>query len=68
MAVAAQHLAGLDGGRLFVIASGVELTQGLLLTDRTASYEDIVANTLGALLGAALVAVVRRLDRRFQVG
>ena len=48
----------------FVIAGSVELTQGLLLPARTASYVDIVANTLGALLGAlaaaALVAVTRR--------
>ncbi len=46
---------------VFVIASTVELVQGLVLPDRTASYVDIVANTLGGLIGAALVAGGRRL-------
>ncbi|MDF1605001.1 VanZ family protein [Nocardioides sp. YIM 152315] len=38
----------------------VELAQGLLLPARTASNVDIVANTLGGLLGALTVAVSRR--------
>ena len=49
----------------FVVAGVVELTQGLLLPSRTASYTDIVANTLGGLGGAALVTCGRwALSRR----
>ena len=44
----------------FVLASGVELAQGLLLPDRTATMIDVIANTLGGMLGAAFVAVLRR--------
>lgn len=44
----------------FLIAGLVELTQGLLLPDRTASYEDIVANTLGCLMGALASSAMRR--------
>ncbi|GAA1145445.1 VanZ family protein [Nocardioides aquiterrae] len=43
----------------FVIASGVELVQGLLLPGRSASFADVVANTLGGLGGAVFVAVLR---------
>lgn len=45
----------------FAIAVLVELIQGLLLPGRTASDVDIVANTLGGLLGALAVWVWRRL-------
>ena len=54
----------------FLVAGAVELAQGVFLPDRTASFADVVANTLGCLLGAVSVAVVRRgggldrLDRR----
>jgi glycopeptide antibiotics resistance protein len=48
----------------FVIACGVELTQGALLPDRTASQVDIVANTLGGLAGAVVVLAARWLSRR----
>jgi glycopeptide antibiotics resistance protein len=41
----------------FVIAGLVECAQGLLLPHRFASYSDVVANTLGGLLGAVFVAV-----------
>ncbi len=45
----------------FVAALTVETLQGLLLPGRHAALSDIVANTLGALLGAVLArAVVRR--------
>ena len=44
----------------FVIAGLVELTQGLVLPGRTASYVDITANTLGGLVGAVLVLLSRR--------
>jgi glycopeptide antibiotics resistance protein len=43
----------------FVLATAVELTQGLLLSARTASASDVVANTLGGLGGAVLVAAAR---------
>jgi hypothetical protein len=45
----------------FVIAGFVELVQGLLLPDRSATFVDVVANTLGGLGGAAFVAAVCRL-------
>ena len=38
----------------FVASGTVELIQGLLLQPRSAQFVDIVANTLGALLGAYL--------------
>jgi glycopeptide antibiotics resistance protein len=44
----------------FVAVVLVELTQGILLPQRTASHADIVANTFGGLLGAAAVTVSRR--------
>ncbi len=43
----------------FVLAGAVELSQGLLLPERTASDVDIVANTLGGLGGAAAVGLWR---------
>ena len=48
----------------FLLAGIVELTQGLVLSSRTASYVDIVANTLGGLVGAAAVLVGAWLVRR----
>lgn len=44
-----------------VASGGVELLQGLYLPPRSAQFEDVVANTLGALLGALPAAVVTRL-------
>jgi glycopeptide antibiotics resistance protein len=45
----------------FVAALTVEALQGLLLPGRHAAFSDIVANTLGALVGAILArAVLRR--------
>ena len=44
----------------FVIAGTVELLQGLLLPARSASFVDVVANTLGGLGGAVAVALLRR--------
>lgn len=43
----------------FVLSLVAECLQGLLLPDRTASFSDIVANTLGGFLGAAAVTLVR---------
>ncbi|MDN8548023.1 VanZ family protein [Microbacterium sp. NM3R9] len=47
------------------VSVGIELAQGLLLTDRTSSVLDVVANTTGATLGwlLALPAVRRRTAR-----
>lgn len=47
----------------FVIAAGVELAQGLFLPERSATFTDVVANTLGGLGGAAVVLAARRLRR-----
>ncbi|MBZ5738494.1 VanZ family protein [Nocardioides sp. GBK3QG-3] len=47
----------------FLLAGAVELTQGLLLPHRMASYSDVVANTLGCLVGSGGVWVTRRLRR-----
>jgi glycopeptide antibiotics resistance protein len=44
----------------FLGATAVELTQGLLLSGRQASFSDIVANTAGALLGAVAARLLRR--------
>jgi glycopeptide antibiotics resistance protein len=42
------------------VASGcIELVQAVLLPGRTGSVQDVVANTLGAALGAAVVVAVR---------
>lgn len=43
----------------FCLACAVELLQGLLLPGRQASFSDVVANTLGALLGALAGAGLR---------
>jgi glycopeptide antibiotics resistance protein len=43
----------------FLGSLAVELTQGLVLPDRQASGTDVVANTLGMLLGAVLGAITR---------
>ena len=48
----------------FVLAVLVEVSQGLLLPARQAAFSDVVANTAGALAGAALVAVGRSMLRR----
>lgn len=43
----------------FCLACVVELLQGLLLPGRQASFSDVVANSLGALLGAMVGAGAR---------
>jgi glycopeptide antibiotics resistance protein len=47
----------------FLVAVVVELAQGLLLPGREATFSDIVANTMGALAGALVVALVRPMLR-----
>lgn len=51
----------------FVGALAVELAQGLLLPAREMSATDVVANTLGALLGAVAASPFRLPRRRPQV-
>ncbi|MDP2772648.1 MAG: VanZ family protein [Nocardioides sp.] len=48
----------------FVFAGGIEVVQGVFLPARSATYVDVVANTLGALSGAVLVAFVTALRAR----
>ena len=50
----------------FVLSGCVELAQGLFLPARSATFADVVANTLGTLLGAFAFALVARLQRRRQ--
>jgi glycopeptide antibiotics resistance protein len=44
----------------FAGALVVEILQAVLLSGRDGSFVDVVANTLGALLGAVLAGLVRR--------
>ena len=48
----------------FLFSASIELTQGLLLPTRSARFDDIIADTLGALLGAAFGLLVRRVAAR----
>ena len=43
----------------YVATFSIELTQGLLLPDRSATMQDIVANTGGALIGALIAWAIR---------
>ncbi len=43
----------------FVAASTVEMLQGALRPLRSAQYVDVVANTLGVLIGVLLAAVLQ---------
>lgn len=43
----------------FVLACAIETVQGLLLPGRTPSTVDVVANTLGGLVGALAIAALR---------
>jgi glycopeptide antibiotics resistance protein len=43
----------------YVATFSIELTQGLLLPDRSATMQDVVANTGGALIGALLAWAIR---------
>jgi glycopeptide antibiotics resistance protein len=45
------------------LSVGVELCQYLFLPQRFASLYDVASNTAGALLGGAIVALMRRLTR-----
>lgn len=47
----------------FLASLIVEVIQAVALPDRTATYSDIVANTLGSLLGALVVRGLRRTHR-----
>jgi glycopeptide antibiotics resistance protein len=50
----------------FVAFGAVELTQALFMPRRDGSFSDVVANTLGALLGAVVALALRWLLRRFR--
>lgn len=53
----------------FVVTGLVETAQALVLgSARSAAYSDVVANTLGALLGAGLVSLVRAWTARRGAG
>ncbi|CAN5417185.1 hypothetical protein BH10ACT10_BH10ACT10_01680 [soil metagenome] len=47
----------------FVASATVEAFQGLALPGRHAAFSDVVANTVGALAGALLVALARSMLR-----
>ena len=46
------------------LSSAIEIAQGILLPERTPSISDVVANTLGGVLGALGLALVRALWRQ----
>ena len=48
---------------VFLASGSAELVQGVLLSARSATFVDIVANTLGALAGGLLIWLVRRRTR-----
>lgn len=48
----------------FVFSGSIELFQGLFLAERSATYVDVVANTLGAAVGAIAAAVLVALHQR----
>ena len=48
----------------FVFSGCVEVVQGLFLDERSATYVDVVANTLGAALGGICAALVFVLHQR----
>jgi len=48
----------------FAASLTVELVQGLALPGRQAAFSDVVANTAGALLGAVVLHLARRLAGR----
>ena len=50
----------------FLGSTTVELLQGLLLPDRQGSFSDIVANTLGAMIGAVAARLLFRSPDRGQ--
>lgn len=47
-----------------VVSAGIEILQAVALPGRTANVDDVVANTLGAAIGALGVVLWRRLARR----
>jgi glycopeptide antibiotics resistance protein len=52
----------------FVFSAGVELGQGLFLPLRSATFVDVVANTLGAAVGGVLAYVFARVRSRSASG
>jgi glycopeptide antibiotics resistance protein len=65
--IAVPRLAWWHGALGLVVASGtIELVQGLLLPGRHAELQDVALNGLGAWMGCATIATVRR--RRASAG
>lgn len=50
----------------FLASAAVELTQGLFLEARSAQFVDVVANTLGGVIGAGAAAIVRSLAKKHE--
>ena len=48
---------------VFLASGFAELVQGVVLSQRSATFVDVVANTLGALVGGLLMWVLRQRDR-----
>ena len=48
----------------FVVSGAVELLQGFYLSPRSAQFVDVVANTLGALLGAVIAVPLAKVVAR----
>jgi hypothetical protein len=44
----------------FVLSAGVELVQGVFLPGRSATFADVVANTLGMAVGGLVLDLLRR--------
>ena len=47
-------------GACLALSAIAELTQSLVLPDRTGDLRDVLANTLGGLIGVLLVVLARR--------
>ncbi|KQO39529.1 VanZ family protein [Aeromicrobium sp. Leaf245] len=52
----------------FLLSSGIEVGQALLRPDRFATVSDVVANTVGATLGAGAAALLLHRHERASVG
>ena len=50
----------------FLFACAIEITQGLLLPERTASWVDVVSNTIGTLIGLLLILGLHFLRRQWK--
>jgi len=53
---------------LAVVAGGIELGQALFLPGRVASFDDVLANSLGGVVGVAIAGVARAIRRAVRRG